>query len=362
MSDFFKFSAADEKNLTQGEKGAITDIRKKVLSGELSSREGNLLAEEYRAGHGYNGGADGSGYFPLDFSYDKQAGLAGARKRASRYTMEDFLQSEQYANMLDRYTKAGKAAMKDTVGDAAARTGGMASSYAAAAGQDSYNRYMQGLEDAAQQAYEQEWSRRQAEMKAEENREQTAYNRYLDSISLNNDLMDRAAAAEKEAKAEAERAAKQATERVDNQLGIGGKLADLPQIVLDTTGLTQAELEQREKYNAGLLQQNQAGAPAEPVYDDLVYVVADKMETTPANAQRHRELGSADWTQALEKLGLQDPGKGFASPMAKKWQQQYDMGRMTAAEIATELNDALNAKPPQIGEEEAELVLSYIGH
>lgn len=51
---------------------------------------------------------------------------------------------QQYA---EAYTRNGQRAMQDTVGNIAARTGGLASSYAGTAGQGAYNTYMQQLND-----------------------------------------------------------------------------------------------------------------------------------------------------------------------------------------------------------------------
>jgi hypothetical protein len=53
---------------------------------------------------------------------------------------------EQYiADQTAMYTDYGKRAMQDTVGEISARTGGLASSYAGIAGQETYDNYMQEL-------------------------------------------------------------------------------------------------------------------------------------------------------------------------------------------------------------------------
>ena len=46
----------------------------------------------------------------------------------------DFTKGEDYASLTKRYSQQGKKAMDDTIGKVAARTGGLASSYATAAG------------------------------------------------------------------------------------------------------------------------------------------------------------------------------------------------------------------------------------
>lgn len=54
-----------------------------------------------------------------------------------------------YQQYKRRYTQLGQQAMKDTMGQAAALTGGYASSYGQFAGQSAYNQYMSALEDRA---------------------------------------------------------------------------------------------------------------------------------------------------------------------------------------------------------------------
>ena len=66
----------------------------------------------------------------------------------------DFTKGEDYASLTKRYSQQGKKAMDDTIGKVAARTGGMASSYATAAGNQAYSGYMEKLEDAARAMYD----------------------------------------------------------------------------------------------------------------------------------------------------------------------------------------------------------------
>lgn len=66
----------------------------------------------------------------------------------------DFTKGEDYASLTKRYSQQGKKAMDDTIGKVAARTGGLASSYATAAGNQAYSGYMEKLEDAARAMYD----------------------------------------------------------------------------------------------------------------------------------------------------------------------------------------------------------------
>lgn len=95
---------------------------------------------------------------------------------------------QQYTQL---YTQRGRAAMEDTVGQAAALTGGYGSSYAQGAGQQAYSRYMQELmallpefEDRARSAYQQEGNDLRARYDLLDQREQNAYGRWQDDVSL----------------------------------------------------------------------------------------------------------------------------------------------------------------------------------
>ena len=59
-----------------------------------------------------------------------------------------------YRQYKDRYMELGKAAMEDTMGQAAALTGGYGSSYAQNVGQQAYNRYLQQLGDVVPELYQ----------------------------------------------------------------------------------------------------------------------------------------------------------------------------------------------------------------
>lgn len=77
------------------------------------------------------------------------------KRKPFEYNSEDDMLYQQY---VDRYTKGGKMAMEDTMGKAAALTGGYGNSYGQRVGQQTYDEYMTGLNDQAatlmQQAYQ----------------------------------------------------------------------------------------------------------------------------------------------------------------------------------------------------------------
>lgn len=82
-----------------------------------------------------------------------------ARKLAEDYinfNYDTFTEGDTYKSLEKRYDANGQKAMQNTLGQVAARTGGMASSYATSAANQSYNDWMSNLEDAARSLYESE--------------------------------------------------------------------------------------------------------------------------------------------------------------------------------------------------------------
>ena len=102
-----------------------------------------------------------------------------------------------YSQYADKYTKAGKTAMQDTMGQAAALTGGYGNSYAATAGQQAYQGYMQELTDKIpelqQLAYGQYQDQGQELLQKYgllSDEEQKGYDRYLDQYGMYTDMLD----------------------------------------------------------------------------------------------------------------------------------------------------------------------------
>ena len=77
-----------------------------------------------------------------------------------QYNLDDDALYKQYA---DKYMAAGKLAMKNSMGQSAALTGGYGSSYGAAVGQQTYDSYLQGLNDKAIEFYDRAYGRYQDE-------------------------------------------------------------------------------------------------------------------------------------------------------------------------------------------------------
>ena len=74
----------------------------------------------------------------------------------ANFNYDTFTEGDSYKALEKRYQTGGQKAMQDTVGQVSARTGGLASSYATVAGQQTYNDWMGNLESAARALYDSE--------------------------------------------------------------------------------------------------------------------------------------------------------------------------------------------------------------
>lgn len=121
-------------------------------------------AEALRAKYSYSGGGDGSQYIKLpqdlgsqDFSYESAPSYVSKYQSQIDQLASQILNREKfsydpdtdplYQQYADSYTRNGQRAMQDTLGQLSARTGGLASSYAGTASQQTYDNYMAALAD-----------------------------------------------------------------------------------------------------------------------------------------------------------------------------------------------------------------------
>jgi hypothetical protein len=149
-----------------------------VARGDYAAAEdAHKQAEQIRALYGYSGGTDGSQYLPTQqFNYAPAPTYSDPYSKRIDKMLNDILNREDfsydastdplYAQYKEQYTREGQRAMKDTMGQVSARTGGLASSYAASAAAQQNNYYMQQLSDKIPELY------------------QMAYQMYLDDIDL----------------------------------------------------------------------------------------------------------------------------------------------------------------------------------
>ena len=104
-----------------------------------------------------------------------------------------------YQQYVQDYTTQGKMAMRDTMGQAAALTGGYGSSYGQAVGQQQYDQYLQRMADILPQtygmaldAYNAEGNRLNQNLETTTNLERSDYDKYLDTLNQYNIDVNRA--------------------------------------------------------------------------------------------------------------------------------------------------------------------------
>lgn len=102
----------------------------------------------------------------------------------------DFNTDALYHQYKDNFTKQGKMAMQDTMGQAAAMTGGYGNSYAQTVGQQTYNAHLEQLNDVIPELYQMAYDRYNQDGQDLYNqyamvsdRENTDYGRYRDSVT-----------------------------------------------------------------------------------------------------------------------------------------------------------------------------------
>ncbi len=167
----------------------------------------NVLAKEAEeavgGGSGSRGSGGGSSAASRRFSYESaptyaskyQAQIDDLTKQilgraAFEYDPEKDPTYQQYK---DSYTRSGERAMQDTLGQVSARTGGLASSYAGAAAQQTYDGYMAALADKipelkqlAYQMYQDEGATQRANLEMLMALEQGDYAKYQTLLSQYN--------------------------------------------------------------------------------------------------------------------------------------------------------------------------------
>ncbi len=193
-----KSSGADKTFLTQDQQSQVSQYKAdweaaKAAGDQAGMDAAHAAAEAIREQAGYSGGANGGAYNKLVQPGGSTGSTGGGRgggssgssgssggaaqtpftyapftykdapSYVSRYQSQideltkqilgreafsyDPEKDESYLQYKDSYTRAGQRAMQDTLGQVAARTGGLASSYAGSAAQQTYDGYMSALAD-----------------------------------------------------------------------------------------------------------------------------------------------------------------------------------------------------------------------
>lgn len=183
----------------------LNNWRNTVSGGALSSALGGAVGGALN--YGNSGGNSGGGYTRVEMPVDVGAlptfdssyldQLNALARQLTSMNYEDWTKGSQYQSLADRYGNNGRMSMQDVLGQVAARTGGLASSYATTAAQQQYNQYMAQLEEVARQMYSQERGDIMDTANLYRNLANDEYGRYRDSLA---DYNDRLAAAQRAAR------------------------------------------------------------------------------------------------------------------------------------------------------------------
>ncbi len=155
-------------------------------SGEVSQAKAYLQQVQSRRPGAYQSRWDAE----LDSLYDQIT-----NRKPFQY---DLNQDALYQQYKEQYQRLGRTAMQDTMGQAASLTGGYGSTYAEQVGQQTYNAYLQSLNDIVPELYDRAYGRYQDEGQDLYNRyglvsdrESMDYSKYRDTVSdYYNDLAD----------------------------------------------------------------------------------------------------------------------------------------------------------------------------
>lgn len=226
-------SVYDQQYFTDDELRSAAEIRAAAQAGRTSWGDAHKYVEGIRNKYGYSGGANGYAYNQAQggknadgsykTSYNSSASMTTKKGSAApgSFTYEDAPQyvnkykdqidsltqqilnreafrydaekDPTYQQYRDTYTREGKKAMEDTLGQVSARTGGLASSYAGTVAQQSYNDYMTKLSDKipelrqlAYSMYQDEGDRQRQNLEMLEALEQGDYAKYADLLAQYN--------------------------------------------------------------------------------------------------------------------------------------------------------------------------------
>lgn len=175
-----------------------------VTAGSGKSSGNN--ASQYLTDYSYNGFStsdrtndyyeklkDLEGSKPADFQSQYQAdidNIVNSILNRESFNTDDVFDSDLYNMYREQYINQGQKAMRDTMGNAAAMTGGYGSTYATAAGQQAYDNYLSQLNDKTLDIYDrvyneylQEGQELYNQLGMLNEQDSIDYGRYRDSVS-----------------------------------------------------------------------------------------------------------------------------------------------------------------------------------
>lgn len=219
-------SSYDQDYFSDSELQQAAELRDLASSGQITWAEAHDYVERVRGKYGYSGGTDGSKYIKSDLTawdpdsagsyggsgYGSGGGgfsYGSAPSYVNRYQSQiddltrqilnreafsyDPEKDPTYQQYKESYTRNGERAMQDTLGQVSARTGGLASSYAGSAAQQTYDNYMGALADKipelkqlAYSMYQDEGNTQRANLEMLVALEQGDYAKYADLLAQYN--------------------------------------------------------------------------------------------------------------------------------------------------------------------------------
>lgn len=207
-------SVYDQEHFSNDELRSAAEVRAAAAAGKTTWADAHDYVERIRSNYGYSGDSDGSRYIPLEMGGGRGNGGGGFSYEAaptytSRYQNQiddltrqilnreafsyDPEKDPTYQQYKESYTRSGERAMQDTLGQVSARTGGLASSYAGSAAQQTYDNYMGALADKipelkqlAYSMYQDEGNTQRANLEMLVALEQGDYAKYADLLAQYN--------------------------------------------------------------------------------------------------------------------------------------------------------------------------------
>lgn len=205
-------------------------IKNNAVNGALAGAMGGAVGGALN--YGNSGGNSGGGYTRVEMPVDVGAlptfnssyldQLNALARQLTSMNYEDWTKGSQYQSLADRYGNNGRMSMQDVLGQVAARTGGLASSYATTAAQQQYNQYMAQLEGVARQMYSQERGDIMDTANLYRNLANDEYGRYRDSLADYNDRLASAQRAARSAYSGSRYSGTTSIDRLKSRSGNGG--------------------------------------------------------------------------------------------------------------------------------------------
>lgn len=224
-------------------------IKNNAVNGALAGAMGGAVGGALNYGNS-GGNSGGGGYTRVEMPVDVGAlptfnssyldQLNALARQLTSMNYEDWTKGSQYQSLADRYGNNGRMSMQDVLGQVAARTGGLASSYATTAAQQQYNQYMAQLEEVARQMYSQERGDIMDTANLYRNLANDEYGRYRDSLADYNDRLAAAQSAARSAYSGSGYAGTTSIDRLKSRSGNGGSGGSGGSSYKDTTAYKRA--------------------------------------------------------------------------------------------------------------------------